>query len=127
MTVIRETIVAKLTAAFSPAHLEVVNESANHGAPSRASSPSLRERDGLAPRERESHFKVVIVADGFDGRRLIERHRMVNAALVDELAGPVHALALHAYTRADWDQRFGNAPMSPPCQGGSAGETARAR
>lgn len=97
------TIETKLTAAFHPAHLEVVNESGNHNVPPGS----------------ESHFKVVIVADGFDGRRLIDRHRMVNAALAEELAGCVHALALHAYTRDDWAERFGAAPMSPPCRGGA--------
>ena len=97
-------IETKLTAALQPAHLEVVNESGNHNVPPGS----------------ESHFKVVIVADRFDGHRLIERHRMVNAALAEELAGAVHALAVHAYTRADWAKRFGQAPMSPPCRGGAA-------
>ena len=47
---------------------------------------------------------------------------MVNNMLANELAGPVHALALHTYTRDDWRKRFGEAPMSPPCLGGKAGE-----
>ena len=99
---VRETIEAKLTDTFEPAHLEVVNESGNHNVPPGS----------------ESHFKVVIVATGFEGKRLLERHRMVNATLADELAGPVHALALHTYTEADWTARFGAHPMSPPCRGG---------
>ena len=103
---VQETIEAKLAEALAPAHLAVENESPNHNVPAGS----------------ESHFRVVVVADGFEGRRLLERHRMVNAVLEDELAGPVHALALHTYTQADWKARFGEAPMSPPCLGGQARE-----
>ena len=100
---VAEKIETKLAEALEPAHLVVENESSNHNVPAGS----------------ESHFRVVVVAAGFEGRRLIERHRMVNAVLSDELAGPVHALALHTYTEADWKARFGAAPMSPPCLGGS--------
>jgi len=103
---VQEVIEAKLTEAFDPVHLVVDNESSNHNVPPRS----------------ESHFKVVIVADCFEDHRLIQRHRMVNEALADELSGTVHALALHTYTAADWADRFGDAPMSPPCRGGSASE-----
>lgn len=103
---VQETIEAKLAEALAPAHLVVENESPNHNVPAGS----------------ESHFRVVVVADGFEGRRPLERHRMVNALLEDELAGPVHALALHTYTPGDWKARFGEAPMSPPCLGGRARE-----
>ena len=103
---VQETIEAKLTEAFDPVHLVVDNESPNHNVPVGS----------------ESHFKVVIVAACFEGHRLIQRHRMVNEVLADELAGPLHALALHTYAAADWADRFSDAPMSPPCQGGSASE-----
>ena len=99
---VQETIETKLTT-LDPLHLEVVNESGNHN---------------VAPGS-ESHFKVVIVTPQFEGVRLLERHRIVNNLLADELAGPVHALAIHAYTEANWEKRFGSAPMSPPCLGGS--------
>ena len=103
---VREIMEAKLVEALDPLHLTVDDESSNHNVPAGS----------------ESHFKVVIVAECFDARRLIERHRMVNAVLQEELAGPVHALALHTYTPGDWKERFGEAPMSPPCLGGSASE-----
>ena len=93
----------KLTDALSPRHLEVINESRTHHVPPGS----------------ESHFKVVLVADAFEGERLIARHRRVNALLEEELAGGVHALALHTYTIAEWRARFGEAPLSPPCRGGS--------
>ena len=99
---VKDRIEEKLALAFEPEHLEVVNESGNHNVP-----------DGS-----ETHFKVVLVCGAFEGERLIARHRRVNEALAEELAGPVHALAIHTYTAADWQKRFGNAPMSPPCRGG---------
>lgn len=94
----------KLMAAFSPTHLEVINESGNHN---------------VAPGS-ESHFKVVIVSDEFDGQRLLSRHRAVNQILANELATSVHALALHTYTAHEWRSNFGTVPESPNCRGGMA-------
>ncbi len=99
---VQETIESKL-ASLEPLHLDVVNESGNHN---------------VAPGS-ESHFKVTIVSIQFEGMRLLDRHRMINDLLAEELSGPVHALAIHAYTEANWESRFGQAPMSPPCLGGS--------
>ena len=100
---LQDTIVSKLDARFAPEHLEVINESGGHNVPAGS----------------ETHFKVVMVAAGFAGERLLARHRMVNETLADELSGGVHALALHTYTGDEWRKRFGDAPMSPPCLGGS--------
>ena len=44
--------------------------------------------------EGESHFSIVVVSDSFTGKSRVDRHRMVNALLAEELAGRVHALAL---------------------------------
>jgi len=44
----------------------------------------------------ETHFRVTIVAEAFRGRSRLDRHRMVNTALAEELADGVHALAIHA-------------------------------
>jgi BolA protein len=46
----------------------------------------------------------------------------VNETLAEELAGGVHALAIHTYTEPEWRARFGAAPLSPPCLGGRATE-----
>lgn len=81
------------------AHLEVLDESGNHSVP-----------DGA-----QSHFKVVAVSDQFDGRSRIDRHRAVNGLMAEEFAGGMHALAIHTYTPREWRDRFGEAPMSPPC------------
>ena len=49
----------------------------------------------------ESHFSIVVVAEAFTGKSRVDRHRMVNALLADELAGRVHALALTTLTPAE--------------------------
>jgi len=100
MTVAR-SIEEKLTAALAPSHLEVINESGNHNVPPGS----------------ESHFKVVVVSPAFDGLRTLHRHRMVYGLLGEELAGPVHALALHTYDEAQW-REVQAAPDSPQCRGG---------
>ncbi|MGZ3411755.1 MAG: BolA family protein [Xanthobacteraceae bacterium] len=77
-------IVGKLAAIFAPESLRVEDESHQHAGHS-------GDRPGG-----ESHFRVHIVADAFKGKSRIERHRMINQALAAELAGGVHALAIHA-------------------------------
>jgi len=106
---IQSSIETKLAEGLSPAHLEVVNESNQHNVPPNS----------------ETHFKVVIVADAFEEQRKVARHQSIYALLAEELAGPVHALALHTYTASEWVERHGEAPMSPPCLGGSKAEQAR--
>ena len=95
-------IETKLEAAFTPTFLEVVNESHMHNVPPGS----------------ESHFKVTVVSALFHQRQLVARHRMVNKALADELAGTVHALALHTLTPDEWFERAGVTPDSPQCMGG---------
>jgi len=99
---IQDDIHQKLQAALQPQHLEVINESNNHN----------------VPRGSESHFKLIIVTAEFNGKTLVARHRLINKLLADELAGPVHALALHTLTPEEW-AATGTAPVSPPCMGGS--------
>ncbi len=80
----KDVITAKLAAAFAPESVNVVDESHQHVG-------HAGHRPGG-----ESHFRVYIVSDAFRGKTRIERHRMVNAVLAAELAGNVHALAIHA-------------------------------
>jgi BolA protein len=90
---VSQTIRAKLTAAFAPIALDVVDEShrhAGHGGATRA--------DGS---QGETHFHVRIVSTAFDGVNRVERQRRVYATLTDELNGPVHALSLSALTPAE--------------------------
>ena len=80
----RDLIAEKLTRAFDPARLEVVDESHQHAG-------HAGHREGG-----ETHYRVYIVAEAFRGKSRLERHRMINEALVAELQGGVHALAIHA-------------------------------
>ncbi len=73
---------AKLEAAFDPEYLEVVDESDKH-----RGHAGWREGGN-------THFRVIMRTARFDGMSRIERSRAVHAALRDELAGGVHALAL---------------------------------
>ncbi len=79
-----DLITKKLTEAFAPQSLKVVDESHQH-------EGHAGHRPGG-----QTHFRVYIVSDAFKGKTRLERHRMINGKLSDELAGGVHALAIHA-------------------------------
>ena len=98
----QSTIIKKLDGAFSPDHLEVINESASHNVPEGS----------------ESHFKVVLVSQSFEGQSAVKRHQSVYVVLAAELQSGVHALALHTYLPVEWEKRQ-SAPISPDCLGGS--------
>ena len=85
MASVRETLHDKLENAFDPVELEVRDDSHLHAG-----------HAGARP-EGETHFSVTIVADAFCDIARVQRHRMVNKVLADELAGPVHALAINTY------------------------------
>lgn len=100
---VETTIRNKLTAALQAEVLEVINESHMHNVPANS----------------ETHFKLVLVSDDFAGKRSVARHQSIYAVLAEELAGPVHALALHTYTPQEWADNNTEAPASPDCLGGS--------
>lgn len=104
--IVQHDIEQQLQSTFSPVVLEVANESHMHSVPVNS----------------ETHFRVVLVTDMFAGRSRVARHQQVYAALAAQLAGPVHALALHTYTPDEWRQREQPAPASPECLGGSKAE-----
>ena len=79
-----DLITQKLTEAFAPQNLKVLDESHQH-------EGHAGHRPGG-----QTHFRVYIVSAAFKGKTRIERHRMINAALAAELQGGVHALAIHA-------------------------------
>ncbi|HUY84533.1 MAG TPA: BolA/IbaG family iron-sulfur metabolism protein [Steroidobacteraceae bacterium] len=49
------------------------------------------------------HFEALVVADAFAGKRPLQRHQMVYAALGPAMGGEIHALALKAYTLAEYE------------------------
>ncbi len=87
---------------IQPVWMEVLDESHMHNVPSGA----------------QSHWKVTIVSNAFDGLRLIQRHRKVNELLSEALNGPVHALSLHTFTPGEWEKRGESVVASPKCLGG---------
>jgi BolA protein len=84
MGAVADTIAAKLTTAFSPSRLEIVDDSHRHHGHS-------GHREGG-----ESHFNLLIEAQAFVGQGRVARQRLINQALAEELAGPVHALSIVA-------------------------------
>ena len=80
----KDAIINKLREAFLPESLDVMDESHLH-------EGHAGHRPGG-----ETHFRIYIVSPSFEGKSRIERHRMINATLSAELAGSVHALAIHA-------------------------------
>lgn len=71
----KEDIVSKIVAAIPDAEVD------------------LKDLTGTA-----DHWEATIVSASFDGKSLIERHRMVFDALADEMKGPIHALTLKTFT-----------------------------
>ena len=99
---VESIVIQKLEKAFSPNHLEVINESASHNVPAGS----------------ESHFKVIISADFFRNKSAVKRHQAIYAELAEELRNPIHALSLHVYSEEEWIA-LDAIPASPKCLGGS--------
>ncbi|WP_207062019.1 BolA family transcriptional regulator [Motiliproteus sp. SC1-56] len=81
-------------------HLQIENESHLHRGPAT-----------------DSHFKLVVVSDDFEGKRAVARHQQIYGLLAEEMQGPVHALVMHLYTGEEWQQRQGEVPASAACRG----------
>ncbi len=65
-----------------------------------------------------SHFNLTLVSEVFAGKRPVARHQMLYKLLAEELAGEIHALALHLFTPEEWQQAGNMSEASPNCQGG---------
>ena len=98
----QDTIEQKIVEAIPILGLEVINESHMHNVPPGS----------------ESHFKVVIVSQEFQGKMPVKRHQLVYALLATELREQIHALALHTYTAEEWRSKGQQAPTTPDCRGG---------
>jgi BolA protein len=79
---VADRIREKLTSGLKPLSLEITDDSHRHAG-----------HAGARPGG-ESHFTVAVVSDAFEGMSRVERQRLVYRLLEEELAGPVHALAL---------------------------------
>ncbi|MFV8259575.1 BolA family protein [Bdellovibrio bacteriovorus] len=93
-----------LTQSLAPQELGVENESHMHSVPPNS----------------ETHFKVLVVSDSFEGKSRIDRQRMVNDLLKSELQTGLHALTQKALTPTEWaTQKDTLNFVSPECLGGS--------
>jgi BolA protein len=81
---VADRIETALREALSPTRLEVVNDSGHHA--------GHMGDDGTG----ETHYTVAIESAAFEGLNRVARQRLVNRALAELLAGPVHALAIRA-------------------------------
>ncbi|HTQ99359.1 MAG TPA: BolA family protein [Candidatus Acidoferrum sp.] len=93
---VADRITSKVRQALGPELLQLDNESHMHAGP-----------------RTDSHFKLVVVATAFEGLSKVRRHQRLYQLLNEELEGPVHALALHLYTPAEWEHS--SVPVSPLC------------
>ena len=100
--VVKARITTTLQSAFSPVFLDVVDESYKHAVPVGT----------------ESHFKITVVSERFEGVKLLERHRLVNDALASEFAAGLHALSISAKAPSQWSDAS-KVHTTPPCLGGS--------
>lgn len=100
---VQENITQKIAESLTPAHLEVINESHMHNVPPGS----------------ESHFKLVIVTDAFDGIPRVRRHQRVNGILEQEFKDGLHALSMQTMTPQEWTAKGHTVMESPACLGGS--------
>ena len=100
---IKEKIEESLKTGISSLFIEVINESPNHNVP-----------DGA-----ESHFKVIVVSDDFENLRQVQRHQLIYKVLSEQMK-LIHAIALHPFTKTEWDSNQQSSSDSPDCLGGSS-------
>ena len=89
----------KLKIEFEPLVLNVINESPQH----------------QVPEGSESHFRVIIVSEKFEGLPTIKRHQMVYSAVSKELRESIHAFSQQTFTPLEWEAKGGSLTSSPPC------------
>ncbi len=78
-----EAIRERLNTQLSPAQLDIIDESHLH-----AGHPGAASGAG--------HFTVTITSDAFNGKSLIERHRLIYLAVDDLMKTEIHALSIKA-------------------------------
>lgn len=99
---IQSSLENRIKTSLNPTHLKIENESHMHS----------------VPKGSETHFKIEVVSSCFEKKRLLERHRLVNEILVDEI-GQIKACSLYTFTPEEWELRKNETFNSPTCAGGS--------
>ncbi|BFU60292.1 MULTISPECIES: BolA family protein [Rodentibacter] len=97
----QQELLDKIHAEFQPHFVTVENESHLHSSGKGA----------------DSHFKLVIVSDAFIDVGKVQRHQKLYQLFSDDLKNGIHALALHLYTKEEWEKRGESFPISPNCMG----------
>lgn len=96
--------IRSLLSSLEPVRLEIWNESDQHA----------------GPPGRESHFKILIVSDRFQGQSRLDRNRTVNSLLQPLMMaqrGSIHAVSLRLITSEEVQKGGALGFESPPCQG----------
>ena len=97
--IIQNQIEQAIQTNFKITFFELINESHMHAEP----NP-------------ESHFKLTLVSEDFNDLNKVKRQQAVYRALVEQMP-MFHALALHTYTKTEWEALL-TSPDSPRCTGG---------
>ncbi len=79
---IEDYIRKQITEHLNPSHLEIINESHLH--------VGHAGDDGSG----QTHFKVVVVSDQFNGMQAVKKHMLINDLLSDCFENGLHALSL---------------------------------
>ena len=83
-----KAIIGKLQEALNPTEIELIDDSASH-----RGHAGMKGKDAI-----ESHFKLRVVSDKFEGLPLVQRHQLVYGLLTKEFEGGLHALNIKAKT-----------------------------
>lgn len=95
---VAQIIRQKLQSALSPQRLELEDDSWRHAGHHHEGGMDAKEGG-------ESHFNLLIVSEAFEGQSRVNRQRVINNLLAEELSGPVHALSIQALTSAEHVKR----------------------
>ena len=99
---IQTQIEAKLKAALEPERLRIDNDSKRHAGPAT-----------------DSHYRIIVVSNAFEGVSRVQRQRLVYTCLSEELTGPVHAIQMKCLTPTEYEAADGEVTLkAPPCAGG---------
>lgn len=99
---IEAVIQERLQGGLAIEHLVIENESHMHSGPAN-----------------DSHFKLTVVSEDFNGKRLVQRHQLIYGLMADKMNNPIHALAMHLFTSEEWREKGQTVMPSPTCLGGS--------
>lgn len=99
--IIKNLISKRIADELQPLHFVIEDESHRHS------------RGG------ESHFKILVVSQLFEGKSFLERHRIVNKAVTgNDISLPCHAISISAKTPSQWADGEVILQSTPSCLGG---------